>query len=75
MSVPTCLFLQDLEALTEVFGQMSAGISGQKLPLWAEFLFLKPLPFFFSFSFALLKGLGQGGADRSHLSQPFPFLP
>ena len=40
MSVPTCLFFQDLEALTEVFGQMSAGISGQKLPLWAEFLFL-----------------------------------
>ena len=41
MSVPKCLFFQDLEGLTEVFGRMSAGISGQKLPLWAEFSFLK----------------------------------
>ena len=41
MSVPKCLFSQDLEGLTEVFGRMSAGISGQKLPLWAEFSFLK----------------------------------
>ena len=40
MSVPKCLFFQDLEGLTEVFGQMSAGISGQKIPLWAEFSFL-----------------------------------
>ena len=40
MSVPKCLFFQDLEGLTEVFGRMSAGISGQKLPLWAEFSFL-----------------------------------
>ena len=31
---------QDLEGLTEVFGRMSAGISGQKLPLWADFSFL-----------------------------------
>ena len=40
MSVPKCLFFQDLEGLTEVFGRMSAGISGEKLPLWAEFSFL-----------------------------------
>ena len=40
MSVPKCLFFQDLEGLTEVFGRMSAGISGQKLPLWAEISFL-----------------------------------
>ena len=40
MSVPKCLFFQDLEGLTKVFGRMSAGISGQKLPLWAEFSFL-----------------------------------
>ena len=41
MSVPKCLFFfQDLEGLTEVFGGMSAGMSGPKLPLWAEFLFL-----------------------------------
>ena len=42
MSVPKCLFFfQDLEGLTEVFGPMSAGISGPKLPLWADFSFLK----------------------------------
>ena len=42
LSVPKCLFFQHLEGLTEVFGRMSAGISGQKkLPLWAEFPFLK----------------------------------
>ena len=41
MSVPRCLFFQDLEGLTEVFGGMSAGMSGRKLPLWAEFSFLK----------------------------------
>ena len=42
MSVPKCLFFfQDLEGLTEVFGRMSAGISGQKLPLWAEFSLLR----------------------------------
>ena len=40
ISVPKCLFFQDLEGLTDVFGRMSAGISGQKLPLWAEFPFL-----------------------------------
>ena len=34
-------FLQVLEGLTEVFGRMSAGISGPKLPLWADFSFLK----------------------------------
>ena len=33
-------FFQDLEGLSEVFGRMSAGISGPKLPLWAEFSFL-----------------------------------
>ena len=41
MSVRKCLFFQDLEGLTEVFGRMSAGISGPKLPLWAEFSFLR----------------------------------
>ena len=41
MSVPKCLFFQDLEGLTEVFGRMSAGTSGRKLPLWADFSFLK----------------------------------
>ena len=30
-------FLKDLEGLTEVFGQMSTGISGPKLPLLADF--------------------------------------
>ena len=40
MSVPKCFFFQDLEVLIEVFGRMSAGISGQKLPLWAKFSFL-----------------------------------
>ena len=40
MSVPKCLFFQDLEGLTEVFGGMSAGMSSRKLPLWAEFSFL-----------------------------------
>ena len=44
MSVPKCLFFQHLEGLTEVFGRMSTGISGQKLPLWAEFSFLKKHP-------------------------------
>ena len=39
--MPKCLIFQDLERLTEVFGGMSAGISGRKLPLWADFLFLK----------------------------------
>ena len=43
MSVPKCLFFQDLEGLTEVFGGMSAGMSGRKLPLWAEFSFLSEL--------------------------------
>ena len=40
MSVPKCLFFQHLEGLTEVFGRMSAGTSGRKLPLWADFSFL-----------------------------------
>ena len=40
-SVPKCSFFQDLEGLTEVFGRTSAGISGQKLPLWAAFSLLK----------------------------------
>ena len=40
MSVPKCFIFQDLEQLTEVFGGMSAGISGRKLPLWADFSFL-----------------------------------
>ena len=34
------LVFQDLEDLTEVFGRMSAGTSGRKLPLWADFAFL-----------------------------------
>ena len=37
MSVQNACFFQHLEGLTEVFGRMSAGISGHKLPLWAEF--------------------------------------
>ena len=42
MSVPECLFLfQDLDGLTEVFGRMSAGTSGPKRPLWADFSFQK----------------------------------
>ena len=36
----TACFLQDLEGLTEVLGGTSAGMSGPKLPLWAEFSFL-----------------------------------
>ena len=44
MSVPKCLFFPDLEGLTEVFGGMSAGMSGRKLPLWAEFSFLIFVP-------------------------------
>ena len=40
MSVPECLFFPHLEGLTEVFGRMSAGTSGRKLPLWADFSFL-----------------------------------
>ena len=35
------LVFQDLEGVTEVFGGTSAGMSGPKLPLWAEFSFLK----------------------------------
>ena len=35
-----CFLFQNLEGLTEVFGQMSAGMSGPKLPLWADFSFL-----------------------------------
>ena len=38
MSVPKCLFFQNLEALTEVFGRMCAGTSGRRLPLWADFV-------------------------------------
>ena len=37
MSVPRCLFSQDLEGLTEVFSRMPAGMSAPKLPLWANF--------------------------------------
>ena len=33
-------FSQDLKGLTEVFGRMSAGVSGRKLPLGADFSFL-----------------------------------
>ena len=40
MSVPQCLYFQDLECLTEVIDWMSAGISNLKLPLWADVLFL-----------------------------------
>ena len=37
------LVFRDSEGLTEVFGRMSAGISGPKLPLWADFSFLTGL--------------------------------
>ena len=37
----SCLFFQDLDGLTEVFNQMSTGISGPNLPLWAYFWFPK----------------------------------
>ena len=40
MSMSKCVFFQDLEGLTEVFGQMSAGTSGRKLSLWADSSFL-----------------------------------
>ena len=36
MPVPECLFFEDLEGLTKVFDWMSAGISGPRLPLWAD---------------------------------------
>ena len=36
-----CFVVQTLERLTEVFGGMSAAISGPKLPLWADLSFLK----------------------------------
>ena len=39
MSVPNACFFKDLEGLT--VGRMSAGISGPKLPFWADFPFLK----------------------------------
>ena len=58
MSVPKCLFSQDLEGLTEVFGRMSAGISGQKLPLWAEFSFL-------NFAFPLQRPRPATGVSRA----------
>ena len=38
--MPKCLFFQDLEGLTEVFGRMSGGGCGPKLTLWADFSFL-----------------------------------
>ena len=41
MSVPICLFFQGLEGLTEVFGRMSARMSGPRLPLWADFSFVE----------------------------------
>ena len=34
-------FSLDFEGLTEIFAQMFAGMSSPKLPLWADFLFLK----------------------------------
>ena len=36
-----CNFFQDIEGLTEVLGRMSAGISSPRLPLWADFSFLR----------------------------------
>ena len=36
VAAPKRLFFQDLKGLTEVFAQMSAGVSGPKLPLWAD---------------------------------------
>ena len=63
MSVPKCLFFfQDLEGLTEVFGRMSAEISGLKLPLWAEFSFLTPIPVS-NWSSAMLEFPGEGVND------------
>ena len=53
MSVPKCLLFQDLEGLTEVFGRMSAGTSGRKLPLWADFSFLNGPDMDFRGSFLL----------------------
>ena len=48
MSVPECLFLfQDLEGLTEVLASLSAGMSGRKLPLWADLSFLTEASFSF----------------------------
>ena len=35
------VFSRIWRGLTEVFGGMSAGMSGRKLPLWAEYSFLK----------------------------------
>ena len=35
------VFFKDLEGLTRVFGRVCAGISGLKLPLWADSSFLK----------------------------------
>ena len=35
------LVFPEFGGLTEVFGRMSAGISGRKLPLWADFSFLR----------------------------------
>ena len=55
MSVPKCLFFQDLEGLAEVFGGMSAGMSARKLPLWAEFSFLN----------TVLKLLNMWASERS----------
>ena len=37
MSMPECLFSQDLEGLTKVFDRMCAGMSA---PIWADFSFL-----------------------------------
>ena len=36
-----CFFFQHLEGLTEVLGRMSAGTSGRKLPVSADFSFLR----------------------------------
>ena len=62
------LFFQDLESLTEVLGGTSAGMSGPKLPLWAEFSFLihrkgKLLPFSESPDFKKEK-IGVSSPDR-----------
>ena len=50
--------------LTEVFGRMSAGISGQKLPLWAEFSFLSFLKILGKPKVESPRSLSEGGSQR-----------
>ena len=75
MSVPECLFFQHLEGLTEVFGRTSAGISGQKLPLWAEFSFPTHEPIIFYQLSSEQFGMGVAVSVFGHLfaCTPGPF--